>query len=126
MDTKGKKIGYWVVTVLVALPLLGSGFANLTLQPPIVESMAHLGYPEWFPRILGTWKLLAVVALLAPGFPKVKEWAYAGITFAMSGAFASHLFAGDGFGQSVAPLVVLGFALASYALRPESRRLETT
>ena len=86
--------------------------------------MKKLGYPLYFPRILGAWKLLAAVALLAPGFPRVKEWAYAGITFAMTGAFISHIAAGDPVATWFPPLVVLALALGSYALRPADRRLD--
>lgn len=121
MSNKTK--AYFAITVLAGLALAGSGFANLTLQEPIVESMKNLGYPEYFPRILGTWKILAAVALLAPGFPRVKEWATAGVTFAMTGATASHIFAGDPVGTWFPPLIVLALVLVSYALRPDDRRL---
>ncbi|MCB9554103.1 MAG: DoxX family protein [Myxococcales bacterium] len=120
----GRTKVYWVLTVLAALALLAGGFANVTLQEPIVESMKKLGYPLYFPRILGAWKLLAAVALLAPGFPRVKEWAYAGITFAMTGATISHIAAGDPVATWFPPLVVLALALGSYALRPADRRLD--
>lgn len=120
----GRTKVYWVLTVLAALALLAGGFANVTLQEPIVESMKKLGYPLYFPRILGTWKLLAAVALLAPGFPRVKEWAYAGVTFAMTGATISHIAAGDPVATWFPPLVVLALALGSYALRPADRRLD--
>lgn len=120
----GRTKVYWVLTVLAALALLAGGVGNLTLQEPVVESMKKLGYPLYFPRILGTWKLLAAVALLAPGFPRVKEWAYAGVTFAMTGATISHIAAGDPVATWFPPLVVLALALGSYALRPADRRLD--
>lgn len=122
MSNKTK--GYWVLTVLAALAMIAGGFANVTLQEPIEASMKNLGYPLYFPRILGAWKLLAAVALLAPGFPRVKEWAYAGITFAMTGAFISHVAAGDPILMALPPLAVLAVALGSYALRPADRRLD--
>ncbi len=114
---------YWAVTALAALALLGSGGANATLSPPIPENMAALGYPAYFPRILGVWKILGGLALLAPRLPRLKEWAYAGVTFAMTGATASHLLNGDTLAQALPPLAVLGLALGSYALRPADRRL---
>lgn len=122
----GRTKVYWVLTVLAALALLAGGFANLTLQEPIVESMKKLGYPLYFPRILGTWKVLAAIALLAPGFPRVKEWAYAGVTFAMTGATISHIAADDPVATWFPPLVVLALAIGSYALRPADRRLDKT
>ncbi|MEQ1502845.1 MAG: DoxX family protein [Myxococcota bacterium] len=118
-----KLIGYWAVTGLFALALTGSGLGDLTRAAPIVEGLTHLGYPWYFPLILGFWKVLGVVGILAPGFPRVKEWAYAGFFFALTGAAASHLFAGDGLGGAVAPLVLLGLGIGSYALRPADRAL---
>ena len=115
-----------MVSALAALALLGSGFANLTQQAEVMEGITRLGYPEYFPQILGAWKILAAVAILAPGFARLKEWAYAGVTFALSGAFFSHLMAGDALAQALPPLVILGFAVASYALRPANRRLAST
>ncbi len=114
---------YFALTVVVALAVLGSGFANVTLQAPIEESMKSLGYPLYFPRILGVWKILAAIAILAPGFPRLKEWAYAGITFNMTGAALSHLAAGDPIVTALPPLGILALALASWALRPDNRRL---
>lgn len=122
-DSRGRTIAYWILTALIALPLLGSGVANLTAQPTILESFKKLGYPSYFHYILGTWKVLGALAILAPGFPRLKEWAHAGVTFSMTGAFASHLLAGDPIGESIAPLFLAGIALGSWALRPESRRL---
>ena len=118
-----KTIAYWATTGLFLLPIAGSGFADVTLAPDIQGAMDHLGYPMYFAQILGTWKLLAVVAVLAPGFARIKEWAYAGVFFAMTGAALSHLAVGDGIGGAGVPLVIGAFAMASYALRPASRTL---
>ena len=87
------------------------------------ESIAALGYPEYLMTILGTAKLLGVVALLIPGVPLLKEWAYAGFTFDLLGASASHAFVGDPPMEIVLPLIILSIAVASYILRPDSRRL---
>jgi hypothetical protein len=116
-----KTIGYWAATGLFCLALAGSGFGSVAGQ--MTEPMAHLGLAAWFPRLLGAWKLAGVVALLAPGFPRLKEWAYAGFTFTLTGAAIAHVVAGDGFGQVAAPLVFLGLLAASWALRPASRVL---
>lgn len=114
---------YWTATALAAFALGGSGFANVTAQPPVVEALTGLGYPLYFPTILGSWKIAGALALLVPGAPLLKEWAYAGATFAMTGAFASHMLHGDAFGESVASLVILALVAASYALRPATRRV---
>jgi len=90
--------------------------------PPFIGIIRHLGYPAYFMTILGAWYVLAGVALLAPRFPRVKEWAYAGLVFNYTGAAASHLAVGDGAGALAGPSVFLGLVVASWALRPPSRR----
>ena len=91
-------IGYWIATGLFCAMLTGSGLAHLTHVEFIAESMAELGYPPYLLTILGTAKLLGIVALLAPGRPLLKEWAYAGFAFNLIGATASHAFSGDPIG----------------------------
>lgn len=120
-----RTLGYWIPTALFALAMTGSGVFNASRAEPIVQAMAHLGFPAWLPLLLGVWKLLGVVAILAPGFPRLKEWAYAGFFFNLSGASVSHLATGDAVGDAVAPLVMLGIGLASWAMRPDGRRLGT-
>lgn len=85
--------------------------------------MEHLGYPGYFARILGAWKLLGVIALLAPGLGRVKEWAYAGFVFNLTGATLSHLAVGDSILEAIPPLALLGLAAASYVLRPSDRTI---
>jgi hypothetical protein len=80
-----------------------------------------LGYPAYFSVILGIWKILGAVAVLAPGFPRLKEWAYAGMFFNMTGAVASHLSVGDGASALIAPTVVIALVATSWALRPATR-----
>ncbi len=118
-----KKI-YWVLTVLVALALFGGGVGQLSGSEEMQQNMARLGYPAYVLPLLGLWKVGAAVALLVPGFARIKEWAYAGIGFLLTGAFVSHLASGDPVADSIAPLVVLSVAVASYVLRPVSRRLD--
>ena len=89
----------------------------------MLAQAAHLGYPAYFFTILGVWKLGAVIALVAPGLPRLKEWAYAGIFFNLTGAAASHAVVRDPLGNVMTPLIVLAIAMTSWALRPESRRL---
>ena len=93
-------------------------------QPP--WRRARLGYPLYFFAILGIWKVLGAIAILVPGFPRLKEWAYAGIFFDLTGAAASCAAVG-GYGayafHVIAPLILTGFTVASWALRPESRTI---
>ena len=112
----------WGLILAAAAFLLG-GFADITGAEPVLESMERLGYPVYFGVILGVWKLLGALAIVAPGTGRLKEWAYAGIAFDLTGAAASHAFAGDPAGEAVPALVLLVLAAASYALRPTSRRL---
>ena len=85
--------------------------------------MHHLGYPLYFASILGVWKLLGAIAIVVPGFPRLKEWAYAGFCFDLTAAALSHAAVGDTTGDIVAPLVFLALVFASWALRPASRTL---
>ncbi len=119
-----KTIVYWGFTGVASLALLGSGLANVAGAEEVVKNLTALGYPEYFPKILGIWKVLAAIALLAPGFAKVKEWAYAGVTFAMTGATFSHILAGDPIGAAIPPLFILALVAGSYFLRPAGRRIE--
>jgi hypothetical protein len=84
-----------------------------------------LGYPLYFLSILGVWKLLGVVAILIPKFPLLKEWAYAGFFFAMSGAFVSHLVVGQAFSEAVPSLILLSVTILSWYFRPTDRKVIT-
>src|SRR5713226_8660991 len=121
MQTKPKVIGYWVATGLLAATFLAAGAAELASAPGAAAATLALGYPAYALTILGVWKVLAVPALLAPRLPRLKEWAYAGIFFDLTGAAASHAFSGDPSGKIATPLVLLLIAAASWALRPPSR-----
>ncbi|WP_437949624.1 DoxX family protein [Sorangium sp. So ce296] len=123
MNDKARTIGYWISTGLLGLGVASGGVADLAGSPQVLEGMAHLGYPAYFATILGVWKVLGAVALLAPRFPRLKEWAYAGIFFDLTGAAASHAAVGDAAGQVMTPLVLVAVAAASWALRLEGRRL---
>ena len=118
-----KSVAYWLATVLFLFPLAASGVGYLTGADTFIESMAHLGYPASLLPFLGVAKVLGVVAVLAPGFAKLKEWAYAGFTFNLLGASWAHYAVGDG-AETVIPLVFLALLAVSYTLRPEGRRLE--
>ena len=124
-NSKAKAIGYWVTTALVAFAIGSGGAAQLARMPQNVEGMTHLGYPAYLLTILGVWKVAGTVAILAPGFPRLKEWAYAGIFFDLTGAAASHAASGDVVWHIVAPSVLAVLTVASWALRPPSRVLGT-
>jgi uncharacterized membrane protein YphA (DoxX/SURF4 family) len=122
---KIKILAYWFITALLAFAMISGGAAELTRRPENVEGMLHLGYPLYLITILGFWKVLGGIAILAPRFPRLKEWAYAGIFFNMTGAFASHGAVGDGVGHLVATGLIATLAVASWALRPQSRKIGT-
>jgi uncharacterized membrane protein YphA (DoxX/SURF4 family) len=116
---------YWTTTALTALFFLTGGAAYLLRVEETVQGMLALGYPSYVVTILGIWKLLGGLAILAPRFPRLKEWAYAGIAFDLTGAALSHAAMGHPAAQVVVPLVLLGIAAASWASRPASRKLGT-
>lgn len=117
-----RPVAYWTTTAIVVAESGVGGLMDLLHQPPFVMTMEHLGYPPYFATILGVAKLLAVPVLLAPGLPRLKEWAYAGVMINMVGAAASHLGASDPPSNLVAPLAFAALALASWSLRPSDRR----
>ena len=118
-----RTIGYWIATGLFCALFSVGGLGHLLRLEMQAEGMAGLGYPAYVMTILGVAKLLGVVALLIPGWPLLKEWAYAGFSFDLLGAASSHAFAGDPVFEIVTPLVILVVGAVSYHLRPASRRL---
>jgi uncharacterized membrane protein YphA (DoxX/SURF4 family) len=117
------RVVYWISTGLLSAAYAVGGYFDVAQPPDVMAQAAHLGYPAYFFTILGVWKLGAVIALLAPGLPRLKEWAYAGIFFNLTGAAASHAVMKDPLGNVMTPLIVLAIAMTSWALRPASRRL---
>jgi hypothetical protein len=118
-----RKIGYWAATGLIGFAFVFGGVLDVMRGPDVVAGLGHLGYPAYFAVILGIWKLLGALAIVVPGFARVKEWAYAGMFFDLTGAAISHAVTGDPVGNVITPLVMLAILIASYLLRPESRRL---
>ena len=116
-----RKITYWVTTLLVAVPSLFAAISYLSGAQQAVEGFAHVGYPQQLRILLGIAKPLGAIALVVPGFPIVKEWAYAGFAFAWIAAFCAHYLAGDG-PVAFAPLLLLLLLAASYVMRPADRR----
>jgi uncharacterized membrane protein len=120
--SRGPVVAYWLITGLLGIECLFGGIMGALQMPPFSNTIQHLGYPAYFMTILGTAYVLAGIALLVPRFPRLKEWAYAGLVFNYAGAAASHLAAGDGVAALVAPTLFLGLAFASWSLRPAERR----
>lgn len=118
---RGRTIGYWVTTGLLAAELLAGSILDLGHFSYSAGILSRLGYPDYLLNILGTWKLLAVPALLAPGWGRLKEWTYAGVVFNMTGALVSHVFCRE-YGAVIAPAVFALLAGLSWWLRPESRQ----
>ena len=118
-----RTLGYWAATGAFCAVLAGSGVAHAGRLETMVGSMTALGYPVYFMTIIGVAKLLGVAALLAPGRPLLKEWAYAGFAFNLIGATATHLFVGDPPAEFLPPATLLVIGAVSYGLRPPSRRL---
>src|SRR5271166_2990926 len=118
----GRKVTYWVSTGLVAAMSLFAGYAYLSSSQQAVEGFAHVGYPQQLRVLLGIAKLLGAIALVVPGLPRLKEWAYAGFTFAWISACVAHYLAHDG-AKAFAPLIFLVLLAVSNVTRPPNRRL---
>jgi hypothetical protein len=120
-----RSIVFWAATFVVVFELTAGSVWNLLQIEWIHVQLGHLGYPDYFAFISGAWQAGGAAAIIAPRFPRLKEWAYAGAFFTWSGAVATHLLRGDYMPVSVwlTPLMFAMFAIASWALRPADRRL---
>lgn len=121
--TKRNKIIYWISTLWLALGMLSTGGVQLFKVKTEVDMISHLGYPVYLLTILGVWKILGVVAVLVPKFPVVKEWAYAGFFFAMSGAICSHIAIGNPINEILPSLLLLILTVVSWYFRPAERKV---
>jgi uncharacterized membrane protein YphA (DoxX/SURF4 family) len=117
----GQRVLYWASTGIVVLLSLFASFSYLSGNQQAVEGFAHVGYPSQLRILLGIAKLLGAIALVVPGIPRIKEWAYAGFTFAWIAAFVAHYLAGDG-ARAFTPVALLVFLAISYFTRPASRQ----
>lgn len=124
--TKRNKIIYWIATIWLSLGLLSGGIFQLLRMEDAVKNFTHLGYPLYLLSILGVWKILAVIAVLIPKFPLVKEWAYAGVFFTMTGALISHVVMGDAFAETFPSVLTLIIAIVSWYFRPADRKIIST
>lgn len=116
-----RNVIYWVTTALIAASGFMAAFAYLSGGQQAVQGFAHVGYPQQLRILLGIAKPLGAIALLIPGWPKLKEWAYAGFTFAWIAAFFAHYLAGDG-PKAFTPVALLVLLVGSYMTRPAGRR----
>ena len=121
---KRDKIIYWVATIWLSLGMLSTGAVQFLRSKEEMDLFAHLGYPVYFLTLLSIWKFLGVVAVLIPKFPILKEWAYAGFFFAMSGAIVSHLALGDAAKDYFGPTLLLVLTVVSWYFRPAERRVQ--
>lgn len=125
MNSKNR-IVYWTSTGLLCLGMFAGGLAQLLQAKPNVDGIVRLGYPLYLLTILGIWKLLGVAALLIPKRPLLKEWAYAGFFFVMTGAVFSHIASGEGFAEFSAPLIFAALTAVSWYFRPIDRKITIT
>ena len=121
-ETRRRKIWFWIVTILSILPFGTGGIGDILRPAPLVAGMVHLGYPVYFCLLLGVWKVLGAIAVAVPGLPRLKEWAYAGAIFDLTGAACSHIAVGDPVIRVVMPLILGAIVMLSWALRPMGRR----
>ena len=121
--TKRNKIIYWIATIWLALGMISTGIVQIIKMKEEADMMKHLGYPLYFLTLLGVWKILGVIAILIPKFPLLKEWAYAGFFFAMSGAVFSHLACGDGAKELFGPILLIVLTVTSWYFRPAEKKV---
>lgn len=117
---KYAKVFYWIVTGLAAALMAMSSIPDVLRNPQALSVFEHLGYPDYLLPFLGTAKLLGVTALVVPGFRQLKEWAYAGLVFDLSGALYSHLSVGDPPSVWVFPIIGLFLVGGSYLLHRDA------
>lgn len=121
--TKRDKIIYWVATLWLALGMTSTGIVQLLRVEDEVARIIHLGFPVYSLIILGGWKILGVIAVLVPRFPLIKEWAYAGFFFNMSGALVAHIALGDPITQLFPSMLLLVLTAVSWYFRPSDRKV---
>ena len=120
---KRNKIIYWTATIFLSVGMLAGGVQQLLQIGGYVEIVGNLGYPLYLLSILGAWKFLGVAAILVPKFTLVKEWAYAGFFFAMSGAAISHIIVSHSVNEAFPSLVLLSVTVVSWYFRPADRKI---
>ncbi|MDQ8003226.1 MAG: DoxX family protein [Pedobacter sp.] len=119
---KRNKIIYWIATIWLSLGMVSTGTVQIIRMKEEVEKMNILGYPSYFLTIIGIWKILGVIAILIPKSPLIKEWAYAGFFFLISGAIFTHIAVGDKAVEYFGPMLLLILIIMSWYFRPTDRR----
>ena len=117
------KIIYWITTLWLALGMVSTGIVQLIKTKEEVNLMEHIDFPLYFLPLIGIWKILGVIAVLIPKFPLLKEWAYSGFFFVMSGAVYSHLVNGDGVKEFFGPILLIILTIVSWYFRPSDRKM---
>jgi len=120
---KRDKIIYWIATVWLALGMTSTGIVQLIKMDEEVTMITQLGYPSHILTVLGFWKVLGVIAILIPRFPLLKEWAYAGFFFNMTGAVFSHVVAGSDPIDLFGPILLIVLTVVSWYFRPADRKI---
>ena len=128
METQNKspkrnKIIYWIFTIWMSLGMVSTAIVQLLKHKDEVANFTTLGYPLYLMAIIGIWKILGIIAVLIPKFPLLKEWAYAGFFFVMSGAVISHLIVGDPIGKTLPAVLLLALVIISWYFRPADRKI---
>ncbi|HMG81942.1 MAG TPA: DoxX family protein [Ferruginibacter sp.] len=124
--TKTNKIIYWIATIWLALGMVSTGIVQLLKQKTGaggVDMVTGLGYPIYILTILGIWKILGVIVVLIPKFPLLKEWAYAGFFFAMTGAIFSHIALASPVKEIFPSMLLLVLTVVSWYFRPADRKI---
>lgn len=114
---------YWIATVWLSLGMVSTGVVQIIQMDEEVKKMNALGYPVYFLTIIGVWKILGVIAVLAPRLPLIKEWAYAGFFFLMTGAIFTHIAVSDGAMEYLGPSLLLVLTIVSWYFRPNERKI---
>jgi uncharacterized membrane protein YphA (DoxX/SURF4 family) len=121
--SKRNKIIYWVSTIWLALGMASTGIVQLFRVKEDVDFIIQMGYPDYFLTIIGTWKILGAIAVLIPKFTLLKEWAYAGFFFIMSGAVFSHIATGNSMNEIFPAVLLLALTVISWYFRPANRKI---
>lgn len=120
---KRNKIIYWITTVFLSIGMLAGGVQQTLQIGGYNEIVTKLGYPLYLLTILGVWKIIGVIVILLPRLPLIKEWAYAGFFFAMTGAAISHFAVGQSFTEAIPSIILLIVIIISWIFRPSDRKL---
>lgn len=121
--SKRNKIIYWIATIWLAFGMVVTGGFQLAHTEQEIDLMNRIGYPVYFLTLIGIWKMLGAIAILVPRFGLLKEWAYAGFFFAMSGAIFSHVAAGSAPVEMVGPALLITLTVTSWYFRPAEKKV---